>query len=134
MDARQQRQHSDPPRGHRGDPPAQPERGGQLRSDTRRVVHEAAAQRQRAARAENHSMAEETSGNKAMRKAKGDDNVRGDGAGRGENKRRRRRRPLEEELGIGDDPTRGRREGDEVTPTAARGAVPNGLELPQGRP
>ena len=53
-----------------------------------------------------------------------DDKERGDGAGRGENERLRRRRPLEEELGIGDDPTRGRREGDEVTPTATRGAVP----------
>ena len=34
-------------------------------------------------------MAEETSDSKAMRKAKGDDNVRGDGAGRDENKRER---------------------------------------------
>ena len=97
-------------------------------------MHEAAAQRQRAARAENHSMAEETSDSKAMRKAKGDDNVRGDGAGRDENERRRHRRTLEEALGIGDGPTRGRREGDEVTPTATRGAAPNGLELPQAAP
>ena len=37
-------------------------------------------------------MAEETSDSKAMRKAKGDDNVRGDGAGRDENERRRRAR------------------------------------------
>ena len=63
-----------------------------------------------------------------------DGKERGDGAGRDENERRRHRRPPEEALGIGDDPTRGRREGDEVTPTATRGAVPNGLELPQAAP
>ena len=134
MDARQQRQPSDPPRTHRGDPPAAPEREGQQRGDTRRLVHEAAAQRQRAARAESHSRAEETSGDEATMEGRDDDKERGDGAGRGENERRRRRRPPEEELGIGDDPTRGRREGDEVTPTATRRAVPYGLDLPQAAP
>ena len=69
-------------------------------------MHEAAAQRQRAARAESHGIAEETSGDEATMEGRDDDKERGDGAGRGENERRRRRRPPEEELGIGDDPAR----------------------------
>ena len=97
-------------------------------------MHEAAAQRQRAARAESHDIAEETSGDEAMMEERDDDKERGDGAGRDENKRRRHQRTLEEALGIGDDPTRGRREGGEVTQTATRGAVPYGLGLPQAAP
>ena len=97
-------------------------------------MHEAAAQRQRAARAESHSIAEETSGDEAMMEERDDDKERGDGAGRDENKRRRHQRTLEEALRIGDDPTRGRREGGEVTQTATRGAVPYGLDLPQAAP
>ena len=134
LDARQQRQPSDPPRTHRSDPPAEPEREGQRRGDTRCLVHEAADQRQRAARAESHDIAEETSGDEAMMEERDDDKERGDGAGRDENKRRRHQRTLEEALRIGDDPTRGRREGGEVTQTAARGAVPYGLGLPQAAP
>ena len=97
-------------------------------------MHEAAAQRQRAARAESYDIAEETSGDEATMEERNDNKERGDGAGRDENERRRHRRTLEEALGIGDGPTRGRREGDEVTPTATRGAAPNGLELPQAAP
>ena len=97
-------------------------------------MHEAADQRQRAARAESHDIAEETSGDEAMMEERDDDKERGDGAGRDENKRRRHQRTLEEALRIGDDPTRGRREGGEVTQTAARGAVPYGLGLPQAAP
>jgi len=52
-------------------------------------VHEAAAQRQRAARAESHSIAEETSGDEATMEERDDDKERGDGAGRDENKRER---------------------------------------------
>ena len=62
------------------------------------------------------------------------DKESGDGAGRDENERRRHRRRLEEAFGIGDDPTRGRREGNEVAPTATRGAIPDGLALPQEAP
>ena len=134
MDARLQRQPSVPPKSHRGDPPAGPERKGQPRDDVRRAAHETAAQRQRAARAEDHNIAEETNGDEATMDERDNDKESGDGAGRHENERRRHRRRLEEAFGIGDDPTRGRREGDEVTPTTTRGAVPNGLELPQAAP
>ena len=134
MDARLQRQPSVPPKSHRGDPPAGPERKGQPRDDVRRVAHETAAQRQRAARAEDHNIAEETNGDEATMDERDNDKESGDGAGRDENERRRHRRRLEEAFGIGDDPTRGRREGDEVTQTATRGAVPYGLGLPQAAP
>ena len=134
MDARLQRQPSVPPKSHRGDPPAGPERKGQPRDDVRRVAHETAAQRQRAARAEDHNIAEETNGDEATMDERDNDKESGDGAGRDENERRRHRRRLEEAFGIGDDPTRGRREGNEVAPTATRGAIPDGLALPQEAP
>ena len=134
MDARLQRQPSVPPKSHRGDPPAGPERKGQPRDDVRRVAHEAAAQRQRAARAEDHNIAEETNGDEATMDERDNDKESGDGVGRDENERRRHRRRLEEAFGIGDDPTRGRREGNEVAPTTTRGAMPDGLDLPQEAP
>ena len=134
MDARLQRQPSVPPKSHRGDPPAGPERKGQPRDDVRRAAHETAAQRQRAARAEDHNIAEETNGDEATMDERDNDKESGDGAGRDENERRRHRRRLEEAFGIGDDPTRGRREGNEVAPTATRGAIPDGLALPQEAP
>ena len=97
-------------------------------------MHEAAAQRQRAARAESHDIAEETSGDEATMEARDDDKERGDGAGRDENKRRRHQRTLEEALGIGDGPTRGRREGDEVTQTATRERCHTGSTCPRRLP
>ena len=134
MDARLQRQPSVPPKSHRGDPPEGPERKGQPRDDVRRVAHETAAQRQRAARAKDHNIAEETNGDEATMDERDNDKESGDDAGRDENERRRHRRRLEEAFGIGDDPTRGRREGNEVAPTATRGAIPDGLALPQEAP
>jgi len=82
LDARLQRQPSVPPKSHRGDPPEGPERKGQPRDDVRRVAHETAAQRQRAARAKDHNIAEETNGDEATMDERDNDKESGDGAGR----------------------------------------------------